>query len=442
MKNLLSAFQAGLGVGGGQDVLQMPGVASGFGSLDDVVMGGVSESSARVAAAGDSGLVFSGVVRTENNGGFASVRTRNLEPRLDLSAGSGLRLRLSGGAGLRYKVLLRTDPAFDAVGYACSFDTSKLSEDEWEEVEIPFASFKPVFRAKTVPADEAPVLDPSNICSVQLMLSKFEYDGELNPKFEAGEFELRIASMEVYSEGEVDGEEGGAPRFVYVSSAGVTRPNRPGINVDEEPPAVKLNDALGGILTYKLEVRYSPLPQPLSVSKRQTERETETVCVCESERCADANYYVLVVGLGLDQAEDLVRRSGLSHCVVRPCALTEEDEGADLVVSQGDTIRGKVARQDVASFIASAVMGEVPSSLGATFELGTTQPFPVPYVAGEGEGARTGEEWEQALRRANVRPGVTGKTVDGKYTATMTEEEAAAAEEEEARSPQDAWYSW
>ena len=177
VKNLLSAFQAGLGVGGGQDVLQMPGVASGFGSLDDVVMGGVSESSARVAAAGDSGLVFSGVVRTENNGGFASVRTRNLEPRLDLSAGSGLRLRLSGGAGLRYKVLLRTDPAFDAVGYACSFDTSKLSENEWEEVEIPFASFKPVFRAKTVPADEAPVLDPSNICSVQLMLSKFEYDG-------------------------------------------------------------------------------------------------------------------------------------------------------------------------------------------------------------------------------------------------------------------------
>ena len=122
----------------------------------------------------------------------------------------------------------------------------------------------------------------------------------------------------------------------------------------------------------------------------------------------------------MDQAEDLVRRSGLSHCVVRPCALTEEDEGADLVVSQGDTIRGKVARQDVASFIASAVMGEVPSSLGATFELGTTQPFPVPYVAGEGEGARTGEEWEEALRRANVRPGVTGKTVDGKYTATMT----------------------
>ncbi len=45
-----------------------------------------------------------------------------------------------------------------------------------------------------------------------------------------------------------------APRFVHVGSAGVTRPNRPGIDVDQEPPAVKLNDALGGILTYKLKV--------------------------------------------------------------------------------------------------------------------------------------------------------------------------------------------
>ena len=33
---------------------------------------------------------------------------------------------------------------------------------------------------------------------------------------------------------------------------GVTRPNRPGINVDMEPPAVKLKSALGGILTWKL----------------------------------------------------------------------------------------------------------------------------------------------------------------------------------------------
>lgn len=39
---------------------------------------------------------------------------------------------------------------------------------------------------------------------------------------------------------------------MHISSAGVTRPNRPGIDVSAEPPAVKLNDALGGLLTFKL----------------------------------------------------------------------------------------------------------------------------------------------------------------------------------------------
>jgi nucleoside-diphosphate-sugar epimerase len=45
----------------------------------------------------------------------------------------------------------------------------------------------------------------------------------------------------------------GPVRFVYISSAGVTRPGRPGIILDEEPPAVRMNDMLGGILTYKLK---------------------------------------------------------------------------------------------------------------------------------------------------------------------------------------------
>jgi len=41
---------------------------------------------------------------------------------------------------------------------------------------------------------------------------------------------------------------------LVAACAGVTRPNRPGIDVDAEPPAVRMNDMLGGILTYKLEV--------------------------------------------------------------------------------------------------------------------------------------------------------------------------------------------
>jgi hypothetical protein len=49
-----------------------------------------------------------------------------------------------------------------------------------------------------------------------------------------------------------------APRFVLVSSAGVTRPGRPGTDVETEPPAVELNDELGGLLTYKLRGELVP----------------------------------------------------------------------------------------------------------------------------------------------------------------------------------------
>ena len=43
------------------------------------------------------------------------------------------------------------------------------------------------------------------------------------------------------------------PRWVHVSSSGVTRPSRPGIDIEKEPPAVRMNEMLGGILDYKLK---------------------------------------------------------------------------------------------------------------------------------------------------------------------------------------------
>lgn len=38
------------------------------------------------------------------------------------------------------------------------------------------------------------------------------------------------------------------------------------------------------------------------------------------------------------QGEDLVRESGIPYTIVRPCALTEEPAGADLIFEQGDNI--------------------------------------------------------------------------------------------------------
>lgn len=41
-----------------------------------------------------------------------------------------------------------------------------------------------------------------------------------------------------------------------MSSAGVTRPDRPGLDLSKQPPAVRLNKELGFILTFKLKVCY------------------------------------------------------------------------------------------------------------------------------------------------------------------------------------------
>ncbi len=287
-----------------------------WGALDDVVMGGTSESSIILT---DNTALFTGNVSTANSGGFASVRTRNFESAIDLTGFSGIQLRVKGD-GKRYKLIVRSESKWDGIGYCYSFDTVY---NIWITITIPFDKLIPVFRAKTV--KDGSELNTKTIYSFQLMLSKFEYDGALNPKFTPGVFQLQLESVKAYAEQEL-------PRFVMVSSAGVTRPGRPGINLEEEPPAVRMNDLLGGILTWKLK------------------------------------------------GEDCVRSSGIPYTIVRPCALTEEAGGKALMFDQGDNIRGKVSREDIAELCVQAL--DLPDACNVTFEVN------------EGENGKDAGDWE------------------------------------------------
>jgi Complex I intermediate-associated protein 30 (CIA30) len=165
------------------------GLAQQWSAIDDVVMGGVSASGLSLL---EDCAVFSGHVSVENSGGFVSIRTRNFDPPLDLGRYEGISLRLRGG-GQRYKIFLRPTAQWDGLGYAYSFDTDALT---FTNLRIPFRNFVPVMRAKTVP--NAPFLDPSQISSLQIMLSKFEYDGGLNPHFRSGDFRLELFSIGAY----------------------------------------------------------------------------------------------------------------------------------------------------------------------------------------------------------------------------------------------------
>ncbi|CAL9773095.1 unnamed protein product [Musa acuminata subsp. burmannicoides] len=262
MQNLINAVKNSIGL---QDWKLLFGFKVGnitgklvWGALDDVVMGGVSESGFQVDPKGKEdggptglfkarnsrntacGIIT--LVSTANNGGFTSIRTKNFSTPEDLSAYDGIEMRVKGD-GRRYKLILRTSSDWDTVGYTASFDTTK---EQWQTIKLQFSSFRPIFRARTV-VDATP-FDPSNIISLQLMYSKFEYDGKLNPTFVEGSFQLPFSSIRAYINEPI------TPRFVHVSSAGVTRPDRPGLDLSKQPPAVCLIKELGFILTYKLKL--------------------------------------------------------------------------------------------------------------------------------------------------------------------------------------------
>lgn len=284
-----------------------------WGALDDVVMGGVSKGNVR---AENGSLIFSGFVSTDNSGGFSSARTADFAEPLDLTGFDGFRLRVKGD-GKSYKFIARCEDKWDGIAHCFTFPTKS---GEWTDVDIPFEDFRSVFRAKTL-LDGKP-LDPKNVYAFQVMLSKFEYDGELNPNFSAGPFQLQIESVAAYKKS-ADGVV--RPKIVHISSAAVTRSLRKSEFTEEELPAiVKLNVQLGRILDWKLA------------------------------------------------GEDAIRNSGLPYTILRACALTEDEPvGLDsLRFEQGDFIVGKISREDIAPLMAKAF--DTPGFVDVTVELTQT----------------------------------------------------------------------
>ncbi|KAG6419282.1 hypothetical protein SASPL_121498 [Salvia splendens] len=317
MKNLISAVKESVGLRCGKLVFGFEDNVSRelpWGALDDVVMGGVSASGFEIdPSGGENGRpagIFRGFVSTANNGGFASIRTKNFSIPEDLSAYDGLELRIKGD-GRRYKFMLRTSRDWDTVAYTTGFDSVK---DQWQS----------------------------------LMFSKFEYDGKLNPTFVEGPFQLPISTIRAYMKEPI------TPRFVHVSSAGVTRPDRPGLDLTKQPPAVRMNKELGFILTYKLK------------------------------------------------GEDLIRESGIPYTIIRPCALTEEPAGADLIFAQGDDITGKISREEVAKVCIAAL--ESPYACDKTFE--SVIPFSEPYTV---DPENPPPEKDYNVYFKTLKDGITGK---------------------------------
>jgi len=154
-----------------------------FRPLDDVVMGGSSES-----FFDDATGVWSGDVITVG-GGFTGIRTRPFEPPLDLSSCKGIRLKVKG-QGQRFKFIIRDDEQFNGIAWSYSFDTNPWFDTE---VKIPLGSFVPTKFARVV--EPQPTLNVATISAIQITYSKFEYGDKLNPKFKAGDFKLDVKEI-------------------------------------------------------------------------------------------------------------------------------------------------------------------------------------------------------------------------------------------------------
>jgi uncharacterized surface protein with fasciclin (FAS1) repeats len=102
-------------------------------SVNDGVMGGVSEGSFRITE--NKTLEFFGTLSLENNGGFTSIRSRPADMQLDGYDTLAVRVK---GDGRPYNLNLRTSSGNAAGSYRAAFKTQK---NIWQEVRIPFKDF-------------------------------------------------------------------------------------------------------------------------------------------------------------------------------------------------------------------------------------------------------------------------------------------------------------
>jgi len=104
--------------------------------LDDSVMGGISQGFFTLNNSGNA--LFSGIVRTENNGGFSSARFGF--KTIDITNFKSIKLKVKGD-GKVYQFRIKDDRS-QRYSYIHSFKTT----GKWETITINLDAFYPSFR--------------------------------------------------------------------------------------------------------------------------------------------------------------------------------------------------------------------------------------------------------------------------------------------------------
>ena len=146
-------------------------------SVNDNVMGGVSEGKFKITD--KKAMEFFGTLSLENNGGFASVRTK--AKKLGLEKGDTLVVKVRGD-GREYSLNLYLNRPLIAFSYRATVKTRK---DEWIEVKVPLDKFEATSFGQVV--RDAGAVKPEEINAVGFMLGDKK----------AGPFKMEIESIKV-----------------------------------------------------------------------------------------------------------------------------------------------------------------------------------------------------------------------------------------------------
>ncbi len=154
-----------------------PEAAQQWRTVNDGVMGGVSDGRVRIT---DKGIMeFYGTLSLENNGGFASVRSKS-KP-IGLKDGDAIVARLRGD-GREYYLNL-TVPTFRiAFSYRASFETKA---GEWQEVKVPLKELQATSFGR--PVKNADPVEAGKVNSIGFLLADKK----------AGPFKLEVEWIKV-----------------------------------------------------------------------------------------------------------------------------------------------------------------------------------------------------------------------------------------------------
>mgnify|MGYP001822771647 CR=1 FL=1 len=136
-----------------------PDAAKAWVNVNDGVMGGISDG--RFKITDDKTMEFYGTLSLENNGGFASVRSR--PTKVNLKAGDSVVARVRGD-GREYSFNLYVTRDAGRYSFRQTFETKK---GEWIEISLPLSKFAATRRGRMFPDQK---LDPSKVNSVGFLL--------------------------------------------------------------------------------------------------------------------------------------------------------------------------------------------------------------------------------------------------------------------------------